>query len=815
MLSDMKKAILQLRAHTGMSDLLTYLMALDDATILHKDGALSRHFCYVAPDLESSNASDRAYHADTWRQALQMLDNGWMLETNVLSHVLAHDQSSRVFPEVVSALIDDERRAQYQSAYYFRSVYYLSISYKPEQATASQLSRFATESDSANKTAFDEVLAHFNRLVHDVVSYLQRALGRIAPLQNDALTTFLHQCITHKNTRLKKASIGHFLDGYVAQDFVAGFQPKIAERYTQVLSIDDLPAHAYPAMLDALSYFPLSYRWSSRYIALNPQTARHYLKRYERHWSSQAIGVLGVVRESLGMPTRLDPDAEQMAEQVRDTQAANSAGEIGHGFYTSVLLLSHEDRTTLNQLTEQVVACIQQMDFQVRRETVNATEAYLGSLPGHGDYNLRKMPMDTGLVSYLLPINAHYLGAPQAPCSLSGYRNQPSLLLTTTRGQRPFHLNLHVQDVGHTAVLGPTGSGKTTLNAMLMAAHRQYEGSRIIVLDKDYSNRAMIHALSGRYYDIAEHDCALAPLARVERNAPKQMETAVAWLTQCCTLQGLKLSPAQHSALREAVERLAEENNPAYKNLNHLTLQDSELRAAIGAFNRGSYQQLLNGTKTDVFNADVMGFELGGLLSGSGANQPFNVLVIQAIFNELNVLFEEQRPTLLILEEAWLYLSHPIFLQQLTDWLKTLRKKNVAVIFVSQDLDDIMRSDAASVIQNSCMTRLYLPNAAACEPGVAEAYRAFGLSDTQIELIRHATPKRDYYYHSREGARLFQLDLGSLAQSFVALSEKKDLQALSQLARSGKADWVLDWLEYRGLTEWQDFAKQHYFSGEK
>ena len=458
---------------------------------------------------------------------------------------------------------------------------------------------------------------------------------------------------------------------------------------------------------------------------------------------------------------------------------------------------------------------IQQLDFQVRRETVNATEAYLGSLPGHGDYNLRKMPLDSALLSCLLPINTSYLGKPQSPCRLSGYRDQPSLLLTTTRGQRPFHLNVHVQDVGHTAILGPTGSGKTTLNAMLMAAHRQYEGSRVVVFDKDYSNRMMIHALQGAYYDLAEHDCCLAPLARVQQDAPHRCEVAIAWLSQCCVLQGIELTPDRHTALRDAVERLAQEKNADYKNLNHLSLQEPTLRAAIAAFNRGSYQRLLNGTETQAFQSDVMGFEMGGLLSGLGTQQPFNLLVIQAMFDELNVLFEDQRPTLLILEEAWLYLSHDLFLNQLTDWLKTLRKKNVAVLFVSQDINDIAQSKAASVIQTACMTRLYLPNASASEPPVAQAYRSLGLSDTQINWIRPATPKRDYYYHSRYGTRLFQLDIGPLAQSFVCLSEKKELKRLSQLARSKKKDWVLDWLAERGLHHWRDFAKQHYFSENK
>ena len=288
----------------------------------------------VAPDLDSSSASDIAYHAETWQQALQRLENGWMLETNVLSHVFQDNKQTRVFPDVVSALIDDERRSQYQSDHYYQTVYYLSLSYKPERTVSSPLARFATHTEEASATPFEAQLAHFNEVVHDTMAYLQRALIQIEPLRGDELTTFLHQCITQTNTRLKKASTGHFLDTYVAQEFIAGFQPQVAGRYLQIINIDDLPMHAYPAMLDALNCFPCAYRWSSRYIALTPHTARQYLKRYERYWSSQAIGLLGVLRESLGLPTRLNADAEAMADEVRETQAASASGDIGHGFYT-------------------------------------------------------------------------------------------------------------------------------------------------------------------------------------------------------------------------------------------------------------------------------------------------------------------------------------------------------------------------------------------------------------------------------------------------------------------------------------------------
>ncbi|MDX1996076.1 MAG: hypothetical protein SF066_00025, partial [Thermoanaerobaculia bacterium] len=55
------------------------------------------------------------------------------------------------------------------------------------------------------------------------------------------------------------------------------------------------------------------------------------------------------------------------------------------------------------------------------------------------------------------------------------------------------------------------------------------------------------------------------------------------------------------------------------------------------------------------------------------------------------------------------------------------------------------------------------PNPAAREPAVADAYRAFGLNERQIEILSTATPKRDYYLVSPDGCRVFTLDLGEKA----------------------------------------------------
>ena len=62
------------------------------------------------------------------------------------------------------------------------------------------------------------------------------------------------------------------------------------------------------------------------------------------------------------------------------------------------------------------------------------------------------------------------------------------------------------------------------------------------------------------------------------------------------------------------------------------------------------------------------------------------------LFHRLEERFDG-RPTLLVLDEAWVFLDHPLFAARIREWLKVLRKKNVAVVFATQSLADIADSD--------------------------------------------------------------------------------------------------------------------------
>ena len=182
--------------------------------------------------------------------------------------------------------------------------------------------------------------------------------------------------------------------------------------------------------------------------------------------------------------------------------------------------------------------------------------------------------------------------------------------------------------------------------------------------------------------------------------------------------------------------------------------------------------------------------------------------VLTYLFHRLDERFDGS-PTLLVLDEAWVFLDDPIFAARIREWLKTLRKKNVSVVFATQSLADIQRSAIAPAIVESCPVRIFLPSPQATEPQLRTIYEGFGLNDRQIDIIARAQPRRDYYYQSRLGNRLFDLDLGPVALAFAAASGPTDHRLIDEIIRAHGADgFAPAWLDARGLEWAADLIRQ-------
>ena len=126
-------------------------------------------------------------------------------------------------------------------------------------------------------------------------------------------------------------------------------------------------------------------------------------------------------------------------------------------------------------------------------------------------------------------------------------------------------------------------------------------------------------------------------------------------------------------------------------------------------------------------------FEMGALFNSPKIMLP----VLEYIFHKLEKEIFLGDPTLLILDECWLMLDNANFSLKIKEWLKTLRKKNVSVVFATQQISDVEKSSIKDVIRENCLTKIYLPNREALSSEYyRNIYESFGLNDKELELIK-------------------------------------------------------------------------------
>ena len=496
------------------------------------------------------------------------------------------------------------------------------------------------------------------------------------------------------------------------------------------------------------------------------------------------------------------------ASVLMDSDAANKALDadvalqelgsdlVGEAYVTATVTVWDEDASVADDRLRLIEKTVQGRDFTCMRETVNALEAWLGSLPGHVYANVRQPPISTLNLAHMMPFSAVWAG-PERDEHFQG----PPLFFAKTEGATPFRFSLHVGDVGHTLIVGPTGAGKSVLLALMALQFRRYQRSQVFAFDFGGSIRAAALAMRGDWHDLGGaladdvvDPVALQPLARIDE--PGERAWAADWIATLLSRETVAITPELKEHLWSALTSLSSAP-PSERTITGLSvlLQSNTLKQALQPYTvSGPWGRLLDAETERLGEAEVQAFETEGLI-GAGAAPT----VLSYLFHRIEDRFDG-RPTLLMIDEGWLALDDKGFAGQLREWLKTLRKKNASVVFATQSLADIDGSAIAPAIIESCPTRIFLPNERALEPQIATIYRRFGLNDRQIEILSLATPKRDYYCQSRRGNRLFDLGLSEVALAFAAASSKTDQSAIAAaLATHGRQAFAANWLRGKGL----------------
>jgi type IV secretion system protein VirB4 len=780
-----------------LGDYLPWAALVAPGIILNKDGSFQRTFRFRGPDLDSATGAALGATAARINNVLRRLGSGWAFFFEARRRpATAYPMSE--FPDPLSALIDEERRATFSgegAGEHFESGFYLTLLFMPPADPTARATRILIETpDTRAGRAWRDELKRFIDETTRIGDLLEPLMAEFEVLDDAALLTYLHGAISDRPHAVTPPETPFYLDAWLADTaLTGGLKPMLGQLHLRTLTVLGFPAATRPGLFDALNHLAIAYRWVTRFIALDKSEATRLLTRYRRQWFAKRKSVLLLLREVLYNETSALIDSDAANKVLDADQALQGLGgdDIAFGYLTVAVTVADADPGKADEKLRAVERTVTALGFTSIRETMNALEAWFGSLPGHVYANVRQPVVHTLNLAHLMPLSAVWSG-PERDDHLKG----PPLFFGETTGATPFRFGTHVGDVGHLLVVGPTGAGKSVLLAFLALQFRRYSGAQVFVFDKGLSARAAILGMGGTHHRLAvDGDLAFQPLRNIDRPATRGW--AAEWIAGVLTQEGIDPSPEDKEAVWAALTALAAApiEQRTLTGLS-LLLASNRLKAALTSLTMaGPLGALLDAPSDTLALADVACFETEQLMQ----QRPAIVPVLTYLFHVLEQRFDG-RPTLLILDEAWLFLDQPLFAARIREWLKTLRKKNVAVVFATQSLADIANSTIAPAVLESCPQRIFLPNDRAREPQIRQFYEGFGLNDRQIAILSEAVPKRDYYLQSSIGNRLFSLGLGPIALAFCGVSHATDQARIDAVvAELDGGPFAPAWLHSSGL----------------
>lgn len=230
----------------GLPDLIPYLYLTAEGVVANKDCSLTAAWEYRGSDTASSTQDELDFVSGQVNQALMTLGNGWMVQVDAVRRPSTSypESSASHFPDPVSRMIDEERRAFFSRATCYETNTILSLTYKPSFSLAMDM--------MTSRKAGDKVLAEFQDHLNAFESTLSGVLDmeRLGeyelpdtcgtPRLYSSLLSHLQFCLTGDfRPVMVPRPVAMYLDGILGnQDLVGGEEPKIGDKRLFPISID-------------------------------------------------------------------------------------------------------------------------------------------------------------------------------------------------------------------------------------------------------------------------------------------------------------------------------------------------------------------------------------------------------------------------------------------------------------------------------------------------------------------------------------------------------------------------------------------------
>lgn len=411
-----------------------------------------------------------------------------------------------------------------------------------------------------------------------------------------------------------------------------------------------------------------------------------------------------------------------------------------------------------------------EMGLPVVREDLNLEHCFWSQLPANFSYVTRKSPMSTSLVGGLSSLHNFPVG------SLTSKWGEAITLLKTALGT-PYFFNFHVNDNGHTIIVGHDDSGKATLLNFLISESLKCNPN-IFYIDAHKESEIFIKALGGRYLSFTvkpSKGCVKFNPLLLEDNYENR-EFLKNWLLYLMDKYIDLEQIEEYTAVVEAavaliyelpVEKRRLSNAAEFFNLSEYEAINKVIIKKLSKwYSKGKYAHIFDNDHDElVYDNNVLAIDMAEIYD---TDISFNLPVLYYLMHFFKIHYIGT-PSILAVSGGNRVFSNLYFEKNLESMLDSFVKVNsIMVVAASFSSKNVSWSELiGSIYQEKMATKIFLPDDTSYE----SVKRVFKLSDQEAMYLEALQlSKRQFIIRQSDVSIVSEMNLAGLDLELSLLS---------------------------------------------
>ena len=593
-------------------------------------------------------------------------------------------------------------------------------------------------------------------------------------------------------------------DDVVRQGDFLEFKGPVESVFCAALSTTVLPKIASSSHIDQLLSMPCEYVMVQTFKFLDRSATETIIRDSEQFYINEVKSVMTRVFEQLfqTVSTKVNTGNLLLADDAQSALADMTVNELDFGYFNLTILALGATQKDATRSADVIATRLRSSGYSVTRERQGLFGAVLGCLPGNSSTQLRKYLVSVNNIADLAPTRTISTGESSHPFfgEVLGRRVPPHVQFQTNYGVR-YGCNLHASDLGHTVVVGGSGSGKTSLMQLFVSQFQKYEGNTYI-FDKDRSMALLTVLLNGAHIDLNEPAKSGIRMNPVKRMLSEGDHLPLAnWVSVLMSSTDDTLTPEQSEKVSNAIQKLSVLSplqwrlGTLYELLKgvdqglarKLAPYIDQSETTHSSYGKGVYSDYFDNEEDDFQLGTLICMETGKLLDTESISAPFMDYAFYCIEKSLDGV----TPTFIYIEEAWYMLANPKFEEKINDWLRTFRKKKAFVTFATQSPIELQKLKSWAAFISNVPTLIFMRSIKDSVEQLAPLYRSlFSMTDNQLSLLSSSIPRQDALIIKPGVTRLISAPMPNI---LIAINNASSREGMVERAKAFKKEVGLNW----------------------